>query len=51
MKLRYPLAVAFVLVLWAWASNMDYHDQMAAACEAKGGDWNGQMCVKEKCHD
>lgn len=45
MKLRYLLALAIILVLYGYVSDMDYQDKLRAACDRKGGEMNGDVCV------
>lgn len=44
--LRAVIGIVFVVVAWAYVSNQDYQIKAATACENKGGNWDGNSCVK-----
>jgi len=48
MKIRYILILAFLAAAFGYVGEEDYQIKSATSCEAKGGEWNGQICVKER---
>ena len=47
MKIRYVLILALLLAAFGYVGEQDYQIKAAEACEAKGGNWDGKICVKE----